>query len=161
MDKELVPLDMVVELVVPRMLAEESGALVSNRFFTEPIAMRAMNIPPLETYLEVDERHTPLFLPEAHETMTVTLHLPPGPTQVIEGPESFEKTTPFGHYVQRFSVNTDTRTATLLRIDDTPMSRIAPSAFGSFRDEVQELALRRRNRLILGNGGKLRAETRP
>jgi Tfp pilus assembly protein PilF len=161
MDKELVPLGMVVELAVPSMLAEESGALVSNRFFTEPIASRAMNIPPLETYLEVDERRTPLFLPEAHETMTVTLKLPPGPAQVIEGPESFEKTTPFGHYVQRFSVNADTHTATLLRIDDTPMSRIPPSAFGGFRDAIQELALRRRNRLILGNGPKkMRAEAR-
>src|SRR5262249_38465381 len=129
----------------------QDGALGSDRFFDEPVASRAMNLIPLELYLESGERRTPLLLPESAETMEVKITLPSG-MSVIDAPESFEKKTPFGRFAQKFGFDSKTRTLSLSRIDQTEMVRISPREFPAFREVVQEIALRTRNRLILSRG---------
>jgi tetratricopeptide (TPR) repeat protein len=150
MDQKLEPFEVEVTVKAPHFLAPEGGALITDRFFDAPLALRAMNVLPLESYLQVASRKTPLFVPETGETMAVVLHLPKDGTAVIEGPETFDQDSPFGRFSQRFTFDPASATATLVRVERTPWLRVSPEKFGAFRELIQEVALRTRNRLVLG-----------
>jgi cellulose synthase operon protein C len=142
------------QVLIPSLLHLEQGRLVSNRFFGEPIGVRAVGARPLEAYIRLSQRKMPLFVPEARERLEVTIRLPQSVGEPTEAPPSFEKKTPFAHVEQRFHFDPKEKRIDLTLIEDVPASRVPSKAFPEFVELVQEIALRTRNRLVIPIGAR-------
>lgn len=149
LDDESAPFTLEAQILVAGLFHNEGGAWVANKFFQEPIGMRAIGVRPLEAYIRVSSRKMPLFIPAASERMEVEVAFPAGTKQPVEAPESFEKTAPFAQIEQRFVWDDATRRAKLILVEDIHASRIAVDRFSEFRAYVQEVTLRTRNQIAV------------
>jgi hypothetical protein len=148
-DDALVPLGISVKVTVPEFMTEERGKLVTNRFFDEPIATRAVGAPMLEAFIHLATRETPLWVPEMSESMEARVTFPEGTAPPIEKPESFSRGSEWGTVEQTFAWDAAAHRATLVRSFAFPAQRVSVEKFPAFRDLVQEIALRTRNRLAI------------
>lgn len=149
LEEETSALTIQARIAVPSFFDRERARLVSHRFFSEPIGIKALGIRPLEAYIRISQRKMPLSLPEAAERMVVRLRFAPGSSAPTEAPESFEKHARFAELSQVFRWDDREKVAELIVEQRIPAGRISVQEFPAFRDFVQEVTLRARNQLVL------------
>ena len=145
----LAPLQMTATVSVPGFMTPDRGHLVSEKFFSTPLAGGFVGQPGLRTYLRLPRRETPLLLAPAFETSTILVSFPRAVKAPVEVPRTFVRTAEFGRIEQRFEWDDDQKRARLVRRRLMPLRRISPSDFPAFRDNAQSVLQVSQNRLIV------------
>ena len=145
----LAPLELTATVAVPGFMATDRGHLVSESFFSAPLAGGFLGQPGLRTYLRLPRRETPLLLAPAFETSTIVVSFPRTVAKPVETPRTFNRTAEFGRIEQRFEWDDERKQARLVRRRLMPLRRISPSGFPAFRDNAQTVLQASQNRLIV------------
>ncbi len=147
-DDALGPMTVRVDFAAPGFMADAGGRRVIHRFFDTPMASGAVGVRPLESYLRVGRRTSPMYLWPSAERTKVTVKFEGLTATPTEKPASFERRTKWGYFTQEFRWDAATNTARFSRAHATKATRIAVTEFDDFRNIAQELILRSRGRLV-------------
>lgn len=148
LDDRLAPMRIRVEFAAEGFLTMAGSKATVHRFFDAPIASGAVGIPPIESYLRVGRRNTPLYVWPSAERTKVKIRFDAPLERIIERPTTFERRTAWGYFTQSMTWDEATSVVRFSRTRLTKGTRIPVQDFDGFRDTMQELILQMRGRLV-------------